>query len=78
MIRAVSLIREHQALVAAKRLYSEARKIPGVVEAYPSLGRLDGVVFVEAKSLRDLNAILHHLQQLSGVESLETLVEETN
>lgn len=75
-MRAVALVREHQALAESTKLYETARGIPGVVEAYPTLGSHDGVVFVEASSLRDLRGVLHHLEGLSGVDGLETMIEE--
>lgn len=75
MIRAVALVREHQALAKSVGLYELAEGIPGVVEAYPSLGSQDGVVFVQADSMRDLRGILHHLEELDGVDDLETLIE---
>lgn len=78
MIRAVALVRESQALVGARSLYSTARAIPGVVDAYPSLGGHDGVVFVEARNLRDLKGVLHHVEGLPGVREMETLVEDSD
>lgn len=76
MIRAVALVREHQALSKSLKLYEAAAGIPGVVDAYPALGSQDGVVFVRTSSLRDLRGVLHHLESLEGVEDLETLIED--
>ena len=70
------LLREHQALERAPQLYAAARQVPGVTDAYATIGSHDGVVFLEARTLRDLNGALHHLQRLPGVERVETLVEE--
>lgn len=75
MIRAVALVREHQALSQSVQLYNVARDVPGVVEAYPSLGSQDGVIFLQVDSLRDLRGALHHLESLDGVDDLETLIE---
>lgn len=65
---------ENQALHGAKSLYREARNIPGVVEAYPALGRHDGIVFLEVGSMRDLKGAIHHIEGLSGVKTIETLI----
>lgn len=74
MIRAVVLVDESQALTGAKSLYREAQNIPGVVEAYPALGRHDGIIFLEVTSMRDLKGALHHVEGLSGVDAIETLI----
>lgn len=75
MIRAAALVREHQALTKSLDLYESASSIPGVVDAYPTLGSHDGVVFVKAQTLRDLRGVLHHVEGLAGVDDLETLIE---
>lgn len=76
MIRAVALVREHQALGESLNLYETAAGIPGVVEAYPALGSQDGVVFVRTDSLRDLRGVLHHIESLDGVDDLDTMIED--
>lgn len=76
MIRAVVLVDENQALHGAKSLYREAQHIPGVVEAYPALGRHDGIVFIQVGSMRDLRGAIHHVEGLSGVRAIETLIED--
>lgn len=76
MIRAVALVREHQALAKSLSLYETAADIPGVVDAYPTLGSHDGVVFVEAKTMRDLKGVLHHLEALGGVDDMRTMIED--
>lgn len=78
MIRAVVLVDENQALHGAQALYNEARHIPGVVEAYPALGRHDGVVFLEVRSMRNLRGAVHHLEGLAGVKGIETLIEDSD
>lgn len=76
MIQAAALVREHQSLAKSLDLYETAETIPGVVEAYPTLGSHDGVIFVRAETLRDLRGVLHHVESLAGVDDLETLVED--
>ncbi len=78
MIRAVILVDENQALHGAKSLYQEAQHIPGVVEAYPALGRHDGIVFLEVRTMRDLRGAVHHVEGLSGVRAIETLIEDSD
>lgn len=76
MIRAVALVREHQELSRSVDLYGTAQEVPGVIEAYPSLGSQDGIVFLTANSLRDLRGMIHHLESLDGVDGLQTLIED--
>lgn len=76
MTRGVVLVREHQVLRGAVQLYQAAVRVPGVKEAYPTLGRFDGVVYVEARDLHAFNAVCHHLERLEGVAGIEALVAE--
>jgi DNA-binding Lrp family transcriptional regulator len=75
-MRAVLFITEHQRLGHAGRLYRKARKVRGVVEAYPCLGRYDGVVFVEAPDADSLNTAVVAVSRLPGVHSTDLHVEE--
>lgn len=62
---------EHQRLSRSGKLYRQARKIRGVVDAFPSLGRFDGVVFLEAPSVDELNSAVVRVSRLPGVFATE-------
>lgn len=75
-MRAVLFVTEHQRLGHSGKLYRKARKIRGVVDAYPCLGRFDGVVFVEAPSTDALNSVVVAVSRIPGVHSTDLHVEE--
>lgn len=66
-MKAALFITEHQRLARAGKLYRQARKIPGVVDAFPCLGRYDGVVFIEARDSDALNDVVVRVSRLPGV-----------
>ncbi len=74
-MRAALFITEHQRLSHAGRLYRQARKIAGVIDAFPTLGRYDGVAFLEAPSLDGINDAVVRISRLVGVHSTELHVE---
>lgn len=74
-MRAVLFITEHQRLARAGRLYREARRVRGVVDAFPSLGRYDGVVFLEAPDSERLNDVVVRVSRLAGVWTTHLHVE---
>lgn len=76
MTRGIVLVREQQELRDAAKLYEAARRLPGVADAFPTLGRFDGIVLVRVRSLRAFNALCHHLERLPGVAGIEALVAE--
>ncbi len=55
--------------------HEAARKIAGVLEAYPVLGRFDDVVFLEAKDYNGLLEASRRIGLIPGVKSTETLPE---
>jgi len=75
-VRGVLFVTERQRLGHAGRLYRKARKIRGVVDAYPCLGRYDGLVFIEAPDADHLNAVVVAVSRLPGVFSTDLHVEE--
>lgn len=74
-MRAVLLVTEHQRLESSARLYAAARKLPGVVHAFPCLGRFDGVVFLEAQDADGLNEAVVRASKIPGVWATELHVE---
>jgi uncharacterized protein with GYD domain len=75
-VRAVLFIKEQQTLEAAGKLYRKARRIRGVLEAYPCLGRYDGVVFLEAPDADALNGVVVAVSRLPGVFATDLHVED--
>lgn len=66
-MRAALFVTEHQRLSRSGRLYREARKVRGVVDAYPTIGRFDGVVFLDAPDADALNDAVVRVSRLPGV-----------
>ncbi len=77
-MRGVVLVKQEKAgkgLGYTRPFHEAARKIAGVVEAYPILGRFDDVIFLET---RDYDGLLEASRQIGlvpGVKSTETLPE---
>ncbi len=55
--------------------HEAARKIAGVAEAYPVLGRFDDVVFLETRDYNGLLEASRRIGLVPGVKSTETLPE---
>lgn len=70
-MKAVLFLKEHQTLSRAGKLYRHARALPGVVDAYPCLGRFDGLVFLEADDADALNDMVVRVSKLPGVWTTE-------
>jgi len=60
---------------AAPKIVDGAKKIKGVVDAYPVFGRFDIVVFLEARDFSSLHQVAGKVAALEGLRSTETLVE---
>lgn len=58
-----------------KSITEEARRIPGVTEAFSVLGRYDNVVFIEARDFHGLRTLSTTISTISGVKTTETLCE---
>lgn len=77
-MRAVVLVKQDKqgrGLGYVRVFHDAVKKIAGVTEAYPVLGRFDDIVFLEGK---DYGAILDQsgrILQIPGVKSAETLPE---
>ncbi len=77
-MRGVVLVKQEKqgkGLGYTRPFHEAARKIAGVVEAYPILGRFDDVIFLET---RDYDGLLEASRQIGlvpGVKSTETLPE---
>lgn len=57
------------------RPVEQARKVPGVKNAFLTLGRFDGVVYIEGSDYRACSTAAAQINKLPGVKSTETLFE---
>ncbi len=73
MVRGLMLIKIAAAPTPA--FVEEAKKISGVIDAYPVFGRFDTVVFLEGKTFQELKGVAAKVAKLKGVKSTETLAE---
>jgi len=71
----VKQTKEGRGLGYVKDFHNAARRIPGVVDSYPVLGRFDDVVWLEAKDYEGLLEAKRRLGAIPGVKSTETLPE---
>ncbi len=77
-MRGVVLVKQEKqgkGFAYTRAFHETARKIAGVVEAYPVLGRFDDVVFLEVKDYNELLESSRRIGLLPGVKSTETLPE---
>jgi DNA-binding Lrp family transcriptional regulator len=56
-------------------ILSAIKEIGGVIKAYPTYGRFDIAVFVEAEDYRKLRVITTKINSVEGIRSTETLPE---
>lgn len=66
-MKAALFLTEHQRLSRSSRVYKQARKIRHVLDAYPTLGRYDGVVFIEGPDADAVNDAVVRVSRLPGV-----------
>ncbi len=77
-MRGVVLVKQEkqgEGLAYTRAFHEAARKLAGVVEAYPVLGRFDDVVFLEVKDYSALLEVSRRVALIPGVKSTETLPE---
>lgn len=67
--------RKARGLAPTGKVIEQALKIRGVTDAFPTVGRFDGAVFVEGRSFEDAGSIALKVQDIPGIRSTETLVE---
>lgn len=71
----VKQTKEGRGLGYVEKFHDAARRIPGVVDSYPVLGRFDDVVWLETKDYESLLGAKRRLGAIPGVKSTETLTE---
>lgn len=67
--------RQGKGLAPTAKLFEQARKIKGVTDAFPTLGRFDGAVFIEGRTYEETANAALKVQTLNGVRSTETLLQ---
>ncbi len=73
MVRAVILVKSPKKLIAARLL-----KIGKITESFPVSGQFDAVAVISVEELNEIKDITTQIQQISGVERTETMVEVNN
>ena len=77
-MRGLVLVRQEEegkGLGYAKAFHESVRKVPGVIDSYPVLGRFDDAVFLEGKDYNALLDLSGRIAAIPGVKSTETLPE---
>ena len=70
MVKAVILVKSPKKLIAAR-----LRKIKSIYDSFPVSGQFDAVALIDVTELRDIKNITTQIQNISGVERTETMVE---
>jgi len=73
LVRAIILVKSPKKLIAARLL-----KISKIVESFPVSGQFDAVAVISVEQLNEIKDITTQIQQISGVERTETMVEVNN
>ena len=73
MVRAIILVKSPKKLIAARLL-----KISKITESFPVSGQFDAVAVISVEELNEIKDITTQIQQISGVERTETMVEVYN
>ena len=73
MVRAIILVKSPKKLIAARLL-----KISKITESFPVSGQFDAVAAISVEELNEIKDITTQIQQISGVERTETMVEVNN
>jgi len=73
MIKGLMLIKISSEATPA--FVEEAKKISGVVDAYPVFGRFDVVVFLEGETFLKMKGVAAKVAKLKEIRSTETLTE---
>lgn len=73
MVRAIILVKSPKKLIAARLL-----KISKITESFPVSGQFDAVAVISVEELNEIKDITTQIQQISGVERTETMVEVNN
>jgi DNA-binding Lrp family transcriptional regulator len=70
MVKAVVLVKSPKKLIAAR-----LRKVKSVYDSFPVSGQFDAVALIEVKSLTQIKDVTTEIQNITGVERTETMVQ---
>lgn len=70
MVKAVVLVKSPKKLIAAR-----LRKVKSVYDSFPVSGQFDAVALIDVKSLIQIKDVATEIQNISGVERTETMVQ---
>ena len=70
MVKAVVLVKSPKKLIAAR-----LRKVKSVYDSFPVSGQFDAVALIDVKSLAQIKDVTTEIQNISGVERTETMVQ---
>ncbi len=70
MVKAVVLVKSPKKLIAAR-----LRKVKSVYDSFPVSGQFDAVALIDVKSLIQIKDVTTEIQNISGVERTETMVQ---
>jgi DNA-binding Lrp family transcriptional regulator len=66
----VVLVKSPKKLIAAR-----LRKVKSVYDSFPVSGQFDAVALIEVKSLTQIKDVTTEIQNITGVERTETMVQ---
>jgi len=58
-----------------KLISARLRKVPSVVDSFPTSGQFDAVAMIDVEQLIQIKEVANQIQKISGVERTETMVE---
>jgi DNA-binding Lrp family transcriptional regulator len=70
MVRAIILVKSPKKLIAVK-----LKKLTIVDYSFPTSGQFDAVAIIDVKQLGQIKDVVNQIQEISGVERTETMVE---
>ncbi|MGI0008662.1 MAG: Lrp/AsnC ligand binding domain-containing protein [Nitrosopumilaceae archaeon] len=70
MVKAVVLVKSPKKLIAAR-----LRKVKSVYDSFPVSGQFDAVALIDVRSLAQIKDVTTEIQNISGVERTETMVQ---
>jgi uncharacterized protein with GYD domain len=70
LVKAVVLVKSPKKLIAAR-----LRMVKSVYDSFPVSGQFDAVALIEVKDLSQIKNVATEIQNITGVERTETLVQ---
>jgi DNA-binding Lrp family transcriptional regulator len=70
MVKGIILVKSPKKLIAAR-----LRKIPSILDSFPTSGQFDAVAIVDVTELSQIREITNQIQKINGVERTETMIE---